>query len=140
MIGDLNETQMVRVLQTQAVGRIGCYAKDRTYVVPVAYAYADGYIYCHSGLGMKIEMMRANPHVCFEVDEVDEHAPGSWRSVVAEGVFEELHGLAAARALALLTRRFISRTGRSRPKRRPTGRTVAFRIRVERMTGREVTR
>ena len=67
-------------------------------------------------------------------------SPGFHASVVAEGVFEELHGLAAARALALLTRRFISRTGRSRPKRRPTGRTVAFRIRVERMTGREVTR
>lgn len=37
-------------------------------------------------------MMRANPNVCFEVDEYDEAGNGSWRSVIAEGVLEELEG------------------------------------------------
>jgi hypothetical protein len=38
----------------------------------------------HSADGLKITMMRANPHVCFEVDHRENLA--NWRSVVAWGV------------------------------------------------------
>ena len=33
-------------------------------------------------------MMRANPFVCFEVEDIDDLA--NWHSVIAWGVFEEL--------------------------------------------------
>jgi nitroimidazol reductase NimA-like FMN-containing flavoprotein (pyridoxamine 5'-phosphate oxidase superfamily) len=138
-ISELPRSEIDAFLASRLVGRIGCHHEGSTYVVPVVYAYDGKSFYVASVEGRKVDMMRANPRVCFEVDEVDERSVGVWRSVVAEGVFEELQGLAAARAFALLTRRFVTRTGRTRPKRKPGGRTVAFRIRLEHVTGREVS-
>jgi hypothetical protein len=38
---------------------------------------------------MKINMMRKNPRVCFEVDEMKDMA--NWKSVITWGTFEELN-------------------------------------------------
>jgi nitroimidazol reductase NimA-like FMN-containing flavoprotein (pyridoxamine 5'-phosphate oxidase superfamily) len=141
-IVELGREAIDALLKARLVGRIGCHLDGRTYVVPVIYAYDGGSVYAASGEGRKIEMMRANPNVCFEVDEYDEAGNGSWRSVIAEGVFEELEGLGATRALALLAKRFFARTNRRGRPRRGTsdGKIVAFRIRLEHTSGRAVTR
>jgi nitroimidazol reductase NimA-like FMN-containing flavoprotein (pyridoxamine 5'-phosphate oxidase superfamily) len=142
VIVELGREAIDAFLEARLVGRIGCHLDGCTYVVPVVYAYDGGSLYACSGEGRKIEMMRANPNVCFEVDEYDEAGSGSWRSVIAEGVFEELEGLAAARAVALLAKRFLARTGRrGRPRRgKSDGKIVAFRIRIEHASGRAVAR
>jgi nitroimidazol reductase NimA-like FMN-containing flavoprotein (pyridoxamine 5'-phosphate oxidase superfamily) len=93
------------LLSGQRVGRIGCHADGRTYVVPVAYAYVGGCVYAHSANGAKIRMMRKNPHVCFEVDRTD--ALSNWRSVIAWGTYEELHGEAAREAMRMLLLQFL---------------------------------
>jgi uncharacterized protein len=97
MIGELNRAEIEQILGTQAVGRIGCHANGRTYVVPITYVYDGRAIYFHSLDGLKTQMMRANPSVCFEVDVV--HDLANWQSVIAWGRFEELTGEAAARGL-----------------------------------------
>ena len=52
------------------VGRIGLITEEGPYVVPVGYGYAEGKIFFHTcEEGMKVEAIRANPTVCFEVDE-----------------------------------------------------------------------
>lgn len=94
MIETLPDEEIERTLREQFVGRIGCHADGRTYVVPVAYAYHDNCIYGHSIEGVKIRMMRKNPNVCFEVDRID--ALSRWRSVIAWGHFEELSSTAFA--------------------------------------------
>lgn len=88
MIGKLSENQIDHVLRSKLIGRIGCHADGRTYVVPVAYVMDNGYIYAHSRTGQKVTMMRKNPRVCFQVDDIDSLA--NWRSVVIDGQFEEL--------------------------------------------------
>ena len=67
------------------IGRIGCSANGLTYVVPISYAYDNRYIYAHSKEGMKIQMMRLNPMVCFEIDTMDDLE--NWQSVVVWGRF-----------------------------------------------------
>lgn len=89
MLGKLNLTEIEEVLTNQIIGRLGCHADGITYVVPISYAYKDGYIYGRTKTGMKVAMMRKNPNVCFEVDHMKDMA--NWRSVVAWGVFEELN-------------------------------------------------
>ena len=141
MIDELGTEEIDAFLREQVVGRIGCHLDGRTYVVPVIYAWDGEAAYVQSIEGRKVEMMRANPAVCFEVDEYD---AGSWRSVIVEGVYEELEGDAAQAALALLVERFAGRRRRSDAADsgdRAAGRTpVAFRIRAERVTGRRVVR
>jgi uncharacterized protein len=90
MLGDLNPDQVETLLMNEAIGRIGCSANGVTYVVPITYVYDGGYIYAHSKEGMKIQMMRSNPMVCFEVDTMDKSS--NWQSVIAWGRYEELKG------------------------------------------------
>lgn len=70
MLGQLTGEQIEHVLQSQITGRIGCCAGDDMYVVPVTYVYHQGHIYAHSKEGRKIQIMRRNPKVCFQVDAV----------------------------------------------------------------------
>lgn len=145
MISELSPQQIERVLHEQVIGRIGCHARGRTYIVPVTYAYDEGAILSHTGEGLKVQMMRENPEVCFEVEDL-RHLP-SWSSVIIQGRYEELHGEAAASALdRLMARLQASPPGRSeRPwqgagvfvpgthAQRPE---VMFRIAIAERTGR----
>lgn len=88
MLGKLEQPEIEALLSRQITGRLGCHVNGTTYVVPVNYAYKNGIIYAHSGPGKKIEMMRQNPQVCFEVDEIRNIF--NWKSVIAWGKFEEL--------------------------------------------------
>ena len=97
MLASLTPEKIEQVLYSEVLGRIGCHAEGRTYIVPITYAYYGERIICHSKAGMKIEMMRQNPAVCFEVEKVDNLA--NWRSVFARGRYEELHGEAGQKAM-----------------------------------------
>jgi len=88
MLGVLNAAEIERLLERQIIGRIGCGIGDKIYVVPISYAYDGEYVYCHTHEGMKIEFMRSNPNVCFEVDHL--HNMANWQSTIAWGTFEEL--------------------------------------------------
>lgn len=88
MMGILTEEQARQLLQSGLVGRIGCFAGKEIYVVPVTYAYHDGFIYAHSREGQKIRLMRKNTSVCFQVDAIENM--GNWRSVIAWGNYQEL--------------------------------------------------
>jgi uncharacterized protein len=90
MFGKLDLDEIEQVIQQQLVGRIGCHVDGTTYVVPISYAYDGTFVYCHTNEGMKIEMMRKNPAICFEVDNTTNLA--NWQSVICWGTFEELHG------------------------------------------------
>jgi hypothetical protein len=139
VIAELSRAQIDELLREHVVGRIGCHVDGLTYVVPVIYAYDGVSFYVASVQGQKVEMMRRNPEVCFEVDEYE---AGSWRSAIAQGVYEELAGAEAENAVALLADRF-GRGGEGSERRRHAAegaRTVCFRIRIEDVTGRAVRR
>jgi hypothetical protein len=88
MFGKLENRQIEELLNKQVIGRLGCHADGFTYVVPMSYAYDGEYIYGHTLEGMKLNLMRKNPNVCFEVDDMLDMA--NWKSVVTWGIFEEL--------------------------------------------------
>jgi nitroimidazol reductase NimA-like FMN-containing flavoprotein (pyridoxamine 5'-phosphate oxidase superfamily) len=144
MIAELGPSQIEQLLHEQVIGRVGCHGGGRTYIVPLTYVYDSGSIFGHTGEGLKVQLMRANPDVCFEVEDL-RHLP-RWSTVIAYGRYEELHGAAADAALA----RLIARLGASPPAttespwqgagvyapagdRRPD---VIFRIAITEKTGR----
>jgi len=88
MIGKLNKEQIEEVLKENVLGRIGCSDGSKTYVVPVNYVYDGNHILGHALDGMKIRMMRKNPDVCFEVDEMKSFT--NWKSVIVWGRYQEL--------------------------------------------------
>ncbi len=88
MLGELTANQIEHLLYSQLIGRLGCHAGGITYVVPITYTYDGTYIYGHTKEGMKIDMMRKNPKVCFQLDVMENMS--NWRSIISWGTFEEL--------------------------------------------------
>jgi nitroimidazol reductase NimA-like FMN-containing flavoprotein (pyridoxamine 5'-phosphate oxidase superfamily) len=105
MLGKLSEKEIKEVLLHNFLGHIGCHDDGKTYVVPVNYVYDGTYIIAHSVMGMKIQMMRNNPQVCFEVDEIKDYA--NWKSVIVWGEYQEVTDV-TERYHALT--RFVERT------------------------------
>lgn len=88
MATELTDGEVVQVLASQVFGHLGCALDNTPYVVPMAYAYKDNVLYGQTVEGMKVEMLRRNPQVCFQVERKNES--GQWESVICRGEFEEL--------------------------------------------------
>jgi uncharacterized protein len=88
MIGKLSNEQIDELLRNNVLGRIACSVNNKPYVVPVNYVYDGKYIIGHSLAGKKIDMMKENPGVCFEVDEMKDLT--NWKSVVLWGQYQEI--------------------------------------------------
>ena len=139
MLGTLTRTQIEKMLRAGTIGRIGVSADGRTYVVPITYVYDGDSVYGHTTVGQKVRMMRKNPEVCFEIDEIADMA--NWRSVIAMGRYEELSGDVAVAAAKLIAARLGPLTtsataGPAGPAARKAQTHVSYRIRISERTGR----
>jgi hypothetical protein len=137
---ELSPDEVEAFLRSQRIARLGCFAGGETYVVPVIYAYDGAAIVTVTQEGRKVEMLRANPSVCVEVDEYDSDGKGSWRSVIAQGTAEELAGEPVQDALRLLRERFQRTAGREAERRELSPGTVVLRIELREATGRAMER
>jgi uncharacterized protein len=92
-IKDLEEIKAI--IQGAQVCRIGFSEKDIPYIVPMDFGYKDDCLYFHcANEGKKLELIRQNNKVCFEMD-IDHHIvksegrPCEWsaryRSVIGFG-------------------------------------------------------
>jgi len=145
MLGKLTTPEIEELLGKEVVGRIGCTDGEMVYVVPISYAYDGEYIYCHTHEGLKVDVMRENPFVCFEVDRLQNMA--NWQSVISHGKFEELKdGQLRNEALQCLHRRvlplvssetmYLSNDWPFQPAEFSKIEGVTFRIRLDKKTGR----
>lgn len=66
----MDEAKALEFLVSAKVGRIAFSMKDHPYIVPMNYVYWSGNIYVHcADVGKKLDIVRSNTKVCFEVDE-----------------------------------------------------------------------
>jgi nitroimidazol reductase NimA-like FMN-containing flavoprotein (pyridoxamine 5'-phosphate oxidase superfamily) len=137
---ELSDGEIDEFLRTQRIARLGCHANGVTYVVPLIYAYDDGAVVAVTSEGRKTAMLRENPRVCVEVDDYDADGRGSWRSVIAQGLCEELAGDEIGPALTLMRERFARTAGRQAEPRPLGPGVVVIRIRLEEISGRAVER
>ena len=145
MIEILSDLEIISVVSNSVIGRLGCHADGKTYVVPISFAYDSGYIYARTFEGMKLEMMRKNPEVCFQVDDMQSMA--DWKSVILWGAFEELKKKADREmGLKILLSRILPNVSSETVKFTPewpfaSGNLseiegIVFRIRIREMSGR----
>lgn len=140
---------ITRLLRTCIVGRLGTVTKDGYPMVkPLNFAYEEGRIYFHTAReGEKIEDIRRDDRVCFEVDLPIAYVRGDenpcraeylYRSVIVRGkasIVEER--TEQVHALRLLMEKYQPEGGYgefSEEKLRITG---IVRIDIEEMTGKE---
>lgn len=107
-ITDIN--QIGKIIKKATVCRLGLVDNGEPYVVPVNFGFEGNAIYFHSALeGRKIEIIRKNSKVCFEIDtgvgigkSEKSNCAVKYRSVIGtgrihilEGDEEKIHGLKA---------------------------------------------
>lgn len=101
MTSILTSAEIDRFLSQQRFGRLGVHADGRTYVVPISFVVtAENRLIGQTKAGMKVDMMRANPEVCIEADEIKGIA--DWTSVIVWGTYKELKGAEANAAMGAL--------------------------------------
>ncbi len=88
MIGKLSPEEIEELLKENIYGHLGCNDGFNTYVYPINYVYDGKFVIAHSQTGAKIQVMRDNPRVCLQVDEVENHT--NWKSVMIHGEYQEL--------------------------------------------------
>lgn len=145
-IHEMSDAECRRVLQNANVGRLACAHDDQPYVVPINFAFDGTYIYGFTTIGQKVEWMRSNSLVCFEMDQITNR--NEWLSIVVFGRYEELpdtpeYEFERAQALQFLQRRvmwwepaYMSREHRDQPHSLTP---VFYRIHIEKMTGHRAT-
>ncbi len=85
---EMTRQEIEQFLTCARVGRLGLSLEKGPYIVPLGYAYADGEIFFHTcNKGLKVQAMRKNPEVCFEIDETLSDA-SMYKSVVVFGKTE----------------------------------------------------
>jgi hypothetical protein len=135
----LSKTECTRLLARNHVGRLAYAFRDAVDIVPVYYAYDDGWIYVRTSPGQKIAKLRHNRWVAFEVDEL--YGLFHWSSVVVHGGLYLLDQESAAtevweRAVTVLQKKFPD----SFTERDPVPfRTTIFRIHLDAVSGRRAT-
>jgi hypothetical protein len=88
MFDVLNKEQIKEVITNNFIGHLGCHADGKSYVVPISYAFDGIHIYARTFEGRKVDMIRKNPQVCFQIDSMV--AMNDWQSVIIWGKVEEL--------------------------------------------------
>lgn len=147
----MSREEMEAYLAWEGTGRLGTSdASGQPYVVPLSFVYDGGFVYYHwfQDQGRKVANIGQNEKVCFEADWATRDQL-SYRSVIADGVVEEVGDLAEkARVLDLLAAKFPAyATGEGHAPdvqeiigagREAMAEAVSiFRVRIARMTGKK---
>ncbi|HEY6827126.1 MAG TPA: pyridoxamine 5'-phosphate oxidase family protein [Gemmatimonadaceae bacterium] len=87
---ELPRGEALQLLANHHVGRLAFTFRDRVDIEPISYLYHDGWIYARTSPGTKLQVVRHNPWVAFEIDEIESRY--DWRSVVIHGTIYFLDG------------------------------------------------
>lgn len=112
---EIVDSERIReVLRNARICRVAFCSEDWPYIVPMNFGILDGKLYFHcASAGTKLDLLKANPNVCFEVEVNVEIVPGDqacdwsvhYQSVIGFGRASVIEGLEERRAglKALLT-------------------------------------
>ena len=137
----LTEAECMRVLARNTLGRLAFSHQGRVDIQPIHFVHEDNRLYGRTSAGAKVQILRHNPWVAFEIDET--RGTFDWRSVVVHGTFyplpadgspQELH--ARQHALELLQRVVPETATDADPV---PFRDVVFEIAIDAISGREAT-
>ena len=87
-VRELGNKQILEVLKRVNYCHLAVCDEGEPYVVPIHYAYHDGYIFIYTTEGKKSRILERNSRVCLQVEEV--HDNENWVSVIVNGEAERI--------------------------------------------------
>ena len=146
IVRELSTADCRKVLSSKGLARLACSQADQPYIVPILCYFDEeaDCLYSVAAVGQKIDWMRANPKVCVEFGEIADQF--NWTTVLVFGRFEELtEAEADAQARRKAHELFEQRyewwfPAMLKPASDERARAVVYRIRIERISGRQAAR
>ena len=102
-IEQMRNDEIEELLGRLNYGHLACSNDDVPYVVPVHFAYDPPGVFIYTTEGKKAEMIRRNPRVCLQAEDV--HDRRNWKSVIVNGDANQIMTEEErSRALELITK------------------------------------
>jgi len=143
-ITDFSEIE--EILNRAGVCRLGLADGDTPYIVPLNFGYRDRAIFFHTGqAGKKIDILRKNPAVCFEV-EIDtavirsDTACGlgmAYRSVVGAGTARFIEDAAGKKEALDIIMAHYDGAGAWEYRETSFGKACIIKVEIKTITGRK---
>ena len=147
-ITDLTSNECFQLLSDNYIGRIAFISKGNPEIIPITYYYDPdrNSIITYSGEGGKIESMRKNGAVSFQVDEIKSLI--NWKSILLFGEYEELSGIDAKHLLHSFSegvKKIILKKEKASPKFisefsskiKSDGTPIIYRINISKIQGKQ---
>jgi len=142
-----DKSKIETIIARATVCRLAMVDGNRPYVVPLCFGYQDDTLFFHSAnTGKKLELLRGNNRVCFELDVDCKVISGDkacdwgmhYQSVIGHGRAAFLEDPAAKqRALDIIMQQYAGSDNAFDYEDSALGHTVVFQVRVESMTAKQ---
>lgn len=145
----VDSAELESIIGAATVCRLAMSEDDRPYIVPLCFGYKDGNLYFHSAEeGKKLEMLRSNSYVCFEMDIDHEvvradlpcDSEMKYRSVIGFGRASFVDEVEEKRmALDIITSHYSEGNAEETyvyPEQK-LARTVIIKVKIESLTGKK---
>ncbi len=142
----VDRADMESIILKSPICRLAMCEGGIPYVVPLCFGYEEGTLYFHSAsVGRKLEMLRRNNKVCFEMDidqelirprDSSSSCSMRYRSVIGYGEASFIDDPAEKRKALDVIMRHYSQAPLAYPEDILV-RTTIFKVRVESMTGKK---
>jgi nitroimidazol reductase NimA-like FMN-containing flavoprotein (pyridoxamine 5'-phosphate oxidase superfamily) len=139
-----DESGIIAIIEKANVCRLGMVDGNKPYIVPLCFGYHDNVLYFHGSLkGLKIDLIRKNPNVCFEFDLIAETIESEdtcdwsmkYQSVIGFGKAVFIESSEEKReALSIIMARYSDRRFQF-PENRLKA-TAVIKVKIESMTGK----
>lgn len=147
-----DRAELESMIGAATVCRLAMSENDRPYIVPLCFGYEDGNLYFHSaGEGKKLDILRVNNLVCFEMDIDHElvrtnlpcESEMKYRSVIGFGQASFVNGVEEKRmSLDIITRHYSEGNAEGTyvyPEQKLAN-TVIIKVKSESLTGKKFGR
>ncbi|MHC4243849.1 MAG: pyridoxamine 5'-phosphate oxidase family protein, partial [Planctomycetota bacterium] len=134
------------IIRKGQVCRLALSENGRPYIVPLCFGYKDNTLYFHSACeGKKLDILRKNNNVCFEIDIDQELVKGKkacncsmkYRSVIGFGKAELIEDIESKRkAFNIIMQNYLK--GFFKYSEESIKNTVIIRVEIESMTGKKL--
>jgi nitroimidazol reductase NimA-like FMN-containing flavoprotein (pyridoxamine 5'-phosphate oxidase superfamily) len=134
------------IIRKGQVCRLALSENGRPYIVPLCFGYKDNNLYFHSAReGKKLDILRKNDNVCFEIDTDRELVKGKkacncsmkYRSVIGFGKAELIEDIESKRRAFNIIMQNYSEGFFEYPEESIKN-TVIIRVEIESMTGKKL--
>jgi nitroimidazol reductase NimA-like FMN-containing flavoprotein (pyridoxamine 5'-phosphate oxidase superfamily) len=87
-IRELDNSEIEEFIARLDFGHLACCSDKQPYVVPIHYAFENGFVYIYTTQGKKTEILKTNPRICLQIEEIKDNR--DWTSVIIYGEAQEL--------------------------------------------------